>query len=146
LMALLLPAVMRARESARRTQCHNNLHQIAVAAQLNDPLRDPPWRFFEILPALEQGGVERNAKIAVFRCPSDPGSATIPDPRTSDGVLGRTNYCGVAGDGDRPGFFQRTPFGINYSVQRQMVTDGLSQTLMIGEQDASPVDPALAWY
>ncbi len=34
LVAMLMPAVQRARESARRTQCLNNLHQLAVASHI----------------------------------------------------------------------------------------------------------------
>ena len=52
LVALLLPAVQYARESARRTQCSNNLAQIAKAIHLHgDSLKvlptggDMPWPY-----------------------------------------------------------------------------------------------------
>lgn len=46
LMALLLPAVQSARESGRRTQCTNNLYQLALAANQFDQGRGsvPGWR------------------------------------------------------------------------------------------------------
>jgi prepilin-type N-terminal cleavage/methylation domain-containing protein len=75
LVALLLPAVQNARESARRIQCRNNLHQIAVALHnyhgsynvfpfgagtrpaATDPFTDFEWRatgFTLLLPYLDQ--------------------------------------------------------------------------------------------
>ena len=64
LVALLLPAIQAAREAARRTQCSNNLKQLAVAAQnFHDTYKglppivshtEGPTFFMHILPFIEQ--------------------------------------------------------------------------------------------
>jgi len=97
LIALLLPAVQAARESARRTQCSNNLKQIGLALHMHhdtygllpagwtayDPatgrpyaLGQPGWGWgAKILPYLEQANVEKN--LINYRLPvTDPAHAT----------------------------------------------------------------------
>ena len=67
LVAILLPAVQAARQSAHRAQCANNLKQIALAMHLHDDhfgQLPPTWfhsrgsagAFVKILPFLEQSG------------------------------------------------------------------------------------------
>jgi len=82
LIALLLPAVQAARESARRCSCCNNLKQIGLAAHMHhdtygrlpagwlgydpatgqpSPLGEPGWGWAaKILPFIEQLNVEKN--------------------------------------------------------------------------------------
>lgn len=101
LVALLLPAIMSAREAARRTTCINNLRQIGVAVhQYHDRASQLPmaWQLAnqdsmfaygwatKILPDLEQGDLFRQLNfnerpsvdsaneitiLPVFVCPSD---------------------------------------------------------------------------
>src|SRR6202163_4353759 len=68
LVALLLPAVQAARECARRTQCINNLKQLALAAQqFHDVKRAFPFgrqgddtfsQHAQLLPYLEEANVQ----------------------------------------------------------------------------------------
>jgi prepilin-type N-terminal cleavage/methylation domain-containing protein len=109
LVALLLPAVQKARESARRSSCANNLRQLALATlQHEDRLRQLPGLFESVptdrmtspsgypnttwlvllLPGLEREGIATQylrgefprTYIEIFVCPSDgKKSRTGPD-------------------------------------------------------------------
>ena len=122
LVGMLLPAVQAARESARRTQCSNHLHQLAVATQLfHDANRGFPVgrqgddtfsEHSQILPYMEEGNLEgqldfsipagqnpaRLITVALFLCPSD-----IDDRMTNATISahqagwGRNNYRANAG-------------------------------------------------
>jgi prepilin-type N-terminal cleavage/methylation domain-containing protein len=58
LIALLLPAVQAARESARRTYCHNNLKQLALAAQNFEQAHRTLPPYFGVFPERGAGAVE----------------------------------------------------------------------------------------
>jgi prepilin-type N-terminal cleavage/methylation domain-containing protein/prepilin-type processing-associated H-X9-DG protein len=200
LVALLLPAVQAARESARRTQCSNHLKQIGLAFHNHtdthghfptggwgwDWVGDPDGGFgqdqpggwtYNILPYIEQkalrdigigqAGPLKQAELArlvgtpikFYHCPSrrtpklyflkyqplnaatvtqsakldyavncgdkgnenSPGSATPPNPPTTT-----TNFPGI--------HFDRS------QVRMSEVTDGLSNTFMVGEKYLNPTN------
>jgi prepilin-type processing-associated H-X9-DG protein len=157
LIILLFPAVQSARETSRRLQCSSNARQLALALHsyegifrvLPNTAQNNYSFHVSLLPYLEQKslydefdfsvnamdyrGPLRWRRAAVFECPSDDSRATVVQ-------LGAvTNFHGNWGTGtqrygnngifsycdDHPGFVRFLPFSA--------VTDGLSQTAMLGE-------------
>jgi prepilin-type processing-associated H-X9-DG protein len=147
LIALLLPAVQAAREAARRSQCNNNLKQIAIAmlnyhdtwntfppAYLADENGRPmhSWRVL-ILPYMEQKALydrynfdepwdgPNNSQLAAMM-PPPYGCASDP----AAGPAGSTtSYAAITGPG--------TLFDADEASSFATITDGTSNTLMVAE-------------
>jgi prepilin-type N-terminal cleavage/methylation domain-containing protein/prepilin-type processing-associated H-X9-DG protein len=192
LVALLLPAVQAARESARRMSCGNNLKNIGLACLNYESARGtlPPgglnaegdsqsglgWPVW-ILPYCEGTTVTEEALdvyktsgdaysgsmdalnrliMPMYLCPSDPD---IKNQQEKYGNADRRqmNYCGVAGsyysrtgectrtkqsnlycvESTDPTFQQNNFDGLliqGWPVKLRQVTDGLSNTVMLGER------------
>jgi len=168
LVALLLPAVQRAREAARRVGCQNNLRQLGLALhEYHDAHRKfPPGSINEwswtarLLPRLEQNnlygqfdfGTEpfeapNSDKLAVVLpvliCPSDPYSDEIHVAESLDGIqFAHTNYLGSL-----DGAWSKGIFGFKRGIRVADVTDGTSQTLAVGERGVvSDGDDTYGWW
>ena len=157
LIALILPAVMNARETARRLQCANNLKQVvlAVNGHLNQKGFFPreehtySWVVFT-LPFLEENNLFNSinlskarinwpqvndpnetaftTQLSVFLCPSDSGRLT---------KYGATSYGGNYGvDYLESNQSLVGPFGSGLGlpgIRESWVRDGLSNTVAVSE-------------
>jgi prepilin-type N-terminal cleavage/methylation domain-containing protein len=168
LIALLLPAVQSSRESARRTQCTNNLLQLGIGLAnyasthhvfppgvVNDkgPVLNLPTGYHhgwivQILPFIDQNNVyrrfdlrrsvyhpanmtARDAVIATFLCPSDPGRSA-------------TNYAGCHHDVEAP--IDANNHGVlflNSRIGYDDIIDGPAYTILLGEMVKT--GPTLGW-
>lgn len=140
LIALLLPAVVNMRQSARNTECRNNLRQLGVAlvnheskfgSLPKDGVNDWGYGAF-ILPEVEQSTIyeeiqpQQNVRgpshqwavetvLPVFRCPL----FTRKDPTLTDGTA-RSTYIG-------------NDELFSYGALFEDIRDGVSNTIMLTE-------------
>lgn len=132
-IALLLPAVQSARESASQLRCRNNLHQIILAAHNYESV----YQHFvggkiggrwtdRLLPYIEKG--DPYSPISTFACPSDSlATGVIDSANYQDTICSTMSYtiCGGLSVGSDDGY--------RYAKSSRDVTDGLSQTVAFSE-------------
>jgi len=175
LLALMFSAVQMVRQAACRVQCTNNMRQIGLALHHYHDLHgafppgdsyqdgaDPhPWMTWEtrLLPFLEQDGIWRQSLAAyaeepdfhgrehpagdvllVFCCPAD--SRTLTPLRSGDFSAGFSSYLGCEGTNQ---FLQDGVLYLDSHVRMADITDGLSNTLLVGERPPS-ADRTFGWW
>ncbi|AMV36323.1 DUF1559 domain-containing protein [Planctomyces sp. SH-PL62] len=151
LTAILVPAAMRARESARRAQCASHLHNLGIALHQHQGARGtfpsgagPRSLHWKLLPflgyeALARSTIDdRTASIPI------PGSYLCPSDTARTAALSRfaTNYAGNAGLLGREPVSDWDGAFLDTELSPHDVPDGLSATAGVAEWIVGPGDVA----
>ncbi len=154
LIGLLLPAVQKVRDAAARTQCMNNVKQLALAAHNYHDANSvmPPFSaamgnsvgssHFFLLPFIEQDNLYkqangnsfnvRTAAVKTFVCPNDP---TAPGGVFSGEAI---NYAGNSTSVGRTSV-NGTPYGAaTYAINAQVASGALQNGHLVRGSTAIP--------
>jgi prepilin-type N-terminal cleavage/methylation domain-containing protein len=153
LIGLLLPAVQKAREAASRSTCQNNLKQIALGCHsYHDSYKVLPANgsvsFLKLIcPYVEQTNNNGSLAVKLYVCPSRraPGPYTdyvgvAPSSVYTSNITSKQNSTGGWDYSGTYGYsVVTTALGTDTGVAFTQISDGLSNTLLLGHK---AVDPA----
>ncbi|QDS94407.1 putative major pilin subunit [Roseimaritima multifibrata] len=143
LLALLLPAVQRVRETARQVKCKNHVKQISLAIHNfegserrlpgNEHFQFPdPYRysntFWLIKGQIEATNADSNSRLDYFLCPSDTTSSSATQKRVASYTTNRDVFH--PGSNPRPSTGRLSQFNLTTAFSGK----GSSNTVMIIER------------